>query len=82
MLVKVAREIRDNRSKIRTNVPRTKVSWRVEAVRNDAWIRAYGAPSEVEKQGIERGTYQHPELYGAPAEEGMDPGQSGRSQPR
>jgi hypothetical protein len=49
----------------------SKVSWRVEAVRNDAWVRAYGAPVEVEKQGVERGAYQHPELFGQPEERAM-----------
>ena len=45
--------------------PGGKVSWRVEAVRNDAWVRAYGAPVEVEKTGADRGAYQNPELIGA-----------------
>ena len=49
-----------------------KVSWRVEAVRNDLWVRTRGAPVEVEKQGLEKGTYQHPELYGQPPEKGMN----------
>jgi trimeric autotransporter adhesin len=49
-------------------VPNGEVSWEVKAIRNDAWVRTYGAPVEVEKQGPERGTYQHPELYGQPAE--------------
>ncbi|MBS1724640.1 MAG: hypothetical protein JSS66_16985 [Armatimonadetes bacterium] len=48
-------------------VPGKKVSWRVEAVRNDKWVRKYGAPVEMDKEGNERGTYQHPELYNAPA---------------
>lgn len=43
-----------------------KVSWRVEAVRNDRWVQAYGAPVETEKQGPEKGAYQYPELYGLP----------------
>jgi hypothetical protein len=29
-------------------------------------------PVEVEKQGREKGTYQHPELYGLSAEMGMN----------
>jgi len=49
-----------------------KASWRVEAVRNDLWVRANGAPVRADKQGRERGTYQHPELYGQPAERGMN----------
>jgi hypothetical protein len=52
--------------------PGAKVSWRVEAVRNDRWVQTRGAPVEVEKAGVERGTYQHPELYGQPPEMGMD----------
>ena len=45
-------------------------SWRVEAVRNDAWVKRHGAPVEVVKEGAEAGTYQHPELYGQPASKG------------
>jgi len=52
--------------------PGAKVSWRVEAVRNDRWVQQRGAPVEVEKQGLEKGTYQHPDLYGQPAEKGMN----------
>jgi len=52
-------------------VPGGKVSWRVDAVRNDRWVRAHGAPVESDKPAGERGTYQHPELYGEPAERGM-----------
>jgi hypothetical protein len=47
-----------------------KVCWRVEAVRNDLWVRQRGAPVEVEKPEGERGTYQHPELYDQPRERG------------
>jgi hypothetical protein len=48
-----------------------KVSWRVDAVRNDLWVRKHGAPVQVEKQGLETGKYQHPELYGMPKENGV-----------
>ena len=50
--------------------PGGKVSWRVEAVRNDRWVRKGGAPVEVAKQPGEIGTYQNPELYGQPVEMG------------
>ncbi|MBS0197114.1 MAG: hypothetical protein JSR77_10180 [Planctomycetes bacterium] len=43
-----------------------KVSWRVEAVRNDAWMRRHGAPVETIKPESERGTYQEPGLYQNP----------------
>lgn len=52
--------------------PGKKVSWRVEAVRNDRWMQQRGAPVEVEKEGLERGKYQHPEFYGLPPERGMN----------
>jgi hypothetical protein len=57
--------------RIAGGAPGATVCWRVEAVRNDRWVRAYGAPVEVEKEGLEKGTYQHPELYGQPAHMGM-----------
>lgn len=47
-------------------VPGGEVCWRVEAVRNDPWVQAGGAPVELEKPPTERGTYQHPEIYGLP----------------
>jgi hypothetical protein len=48
--------------------PNGRVCWRVEAVRNDRWVQAHGAPVESPKEAAERGTYQHPDLYGQPAE--------------
>jgi hypothetical protein len=74
--------------RIAGGAPGAKVSWRVEALRNDLWVRNRAVPMdvvrnglsiqtrampvEVEKQGVEKGTYQHPELYGQPAERGMN----------
>lgn len=49
--------------------PGLTVSWRVEATRNDAWVRAYGAPVEEAKPAERQGTYLNPELYGRPPEE-------------
>ncbi|MEX2218071.1 MAG: hypothetical protein WD749_04860 [Phycisphaerales bacterium] len=57
--------------RIAGGAPGGKVSWRVDAVRNDRWVRQRGAPVEIDKQGPEKGTYQHPELYGQPPEKGM-----------
>lgn len=51
-----------------------KVCWRVEAIRNDAWVRQHGAPVEVEKAPQERGKYQHPELFGQLDDKAMFPG--------
>ena len=72
VLAKVAREIRNGRFKIRTSAPGTKVCWEVKGTRNDPWMKQHGMPIEVEKSKAERGTYQHPELYGQPAEKGLD----------
>lgn len=70
--VKVVEEIQGNRFRIRTNSPSIKVCWRVDAVRNDAFVQKYGAPVEVKKPEREAGKYQIPELYGAPPEMGLD----------
>ncbi len=51
------------RFRIAGGVAGAKVSWRVEAARNDRWVQRYGAPVEIEKQGDEAGRTQHPELY-------------------
>lgn len=69
---KVAKKIQGNQFKIRTNAPNVEVSWEVKATRNDLWNQVYGAPTEVDKQGREKGKYQHPGLYGAPPEMGMN----------
>jgi len=58
--------------RIAGGAPGGKVSWRVEALRNDRWVQNRGAPVEVEKQGVEKGTYQHPELYNQAPEMGMN----------
>lgn len=57
-------EVTGNQFEIRGGRPNGKVFWEVKAIRNDEWMKRYGAPVEVEKQGIEKGRYQHPELYG------------------
>ncbi len=56
--------------RIAGGVPGGEVSWRVEAERNDAWMRVYRPNVIEEKTGAEKGTYQHPELFGQPAEKG------------
>ncbi|MBS1723857.1 MAG: hypothetical protein JSS66_12995 [Armatimonadetes bacterium] len=66
--VKVARKIQGNRFMIMTSAPYIEVCWEVKAIRNDLWMRKNGAPVEVEKVGLEKGTYQQPELYNQPRE--------------
>jgi len=58
--------------RIAGGAPGAKVSWEVKALRNDRWIQRCGAPVEVEKPSVERGTYQHPELFGGRTETGDD----------
>ena len=58
--------------RIAGGAPGAKVSWEVKALRNDLWVRTRGAPVEVDKEGLEKGTYQHPELYGQRKERGMN----------
>ncbi len=70
--VKVRQEIKEGRFQIRTSTANTKVSWRVDADRNDVYVRNFKPKDVVEKQGRERGTYQHPELYGMPKERGTN----------
>ncbi len=60
--------------RIAGGVPGGRVSWRVEAVRNDRWMCERGAPVEVAKEGRERGKYQNPEFYGQPPQMGMNYG--------
>ena len=59
------------RFRIAGGAPGGKVSWRVEAIRNDRWAQRRGAPVEIDKPAVEKGTYQHPELYDQPAEKSM-----------
>lgn len=44
-------------------MPNGRVSWRVEARRNDAWARSRAMPVELPKPESERGNLQHPDLY-------------------
>lgn len=69
----IAAEIEKNEFLIAGGEPGMKVSWEVKGVRNDPYVRAYGAPVEVEKPEEERGRYLHPELYGQPAESNLRP---------
>ncbi|GBC92488.1 hypothetical protein HRbin15_00958 [bacterium HR15] len=67
----IAQEVQGNRFKIAGGVPGKKVSWRVEAIRNDRWVQHYGYQTEQEKPREQQGKYLHPELYGQPKERGI-----------
>ena len=68
----VSQKIQGRRFQVRTSAPNTEVSWRVDADRNDLYIRNRRPMDVVEKEGLERGKYQHPELYGKGPEQGME----------
>lgn len=64
VMTKVVRKVEGNTFVIRTSAPRVEVSWRLEGVRNDPYMRLHRRPVVQDKNQSERGTYQHPELYG------------------
>jgi len=64
----IAEEVANKQFKIATNAARVKVSWQITAVRQDAYAKAHPIAVEQEKAATEKGFYQHPELYGQPAE--------------
>lgn len=70
----IAEEIKDNSFTIAGGRPGMKVSWQVTARRNDLYMRAHPFVVEKDKSERERGRYSNPELYGAPAEQGIFPG--------
>jgi hypothetical protein len=67
----IAAEIANGKFSIKTDKPNVKVSWQVTGVRHDAWANAHRIPVEQLKPEKERGSYLHPELYGAPAEKSI-----------
>lgn len=67
----IAEEISGGRFTIAGGKPGSKVSWTVTAVRQDPFAKAHPLAVEVEKPEEERGSYLHPELYGAPKEAGL-----------
>ena len=60
----IGEEVQGNKFIIRSSEPNLKVSWMVTAVRNDPYARANRIIPVVDKEGDEKGTYLHPELYG------------------
>ena len=63
---RVAREIAGNAFVIETSVPRTRVSWQVTGIRQDAWANANRILVEEPKPDAEHGYYLHPEVFGQP----------------
>ena len=67
----IAMKMKGNRFKIAGGKPNAEVSWQVTGIRQDAWANAHRIPTEEDKPLQERGTYLHPELFGAPASQGI-----------
>jgi len=63
----IAQKVNGNRFKIAGGQPGSEVSWQVTGIRHDAWANAHRIPVEIAKPSAERGSYIHPELFGAPA---------------
>lgn len=68
----VSEEIQNNRFTIKTDKPNVKVSWQVNGIRNDPYVKAHPVQVEVEKTGAERGKYIHPKEYGVSETLGID----------
>jgi hypothetical protein len=68
----VAEKVKHNRFTIKTNAANVEVSWQVTGVRSDAMMREHPFKSEENKPERERGSYLSPELFGKPAERGVD----------
>jgi hypothetical protein len=60
-------ELHNGRFVIRTDEPRTKVSWMLTGIRDDAYARANRIPVISEKRGADRGRYLFPQGFGKPA---------------
>lgn len=67
----IAQTITDNRFRIAGGAVGATVSWQVTGIRHDPYAEANRIPVEEEKPSAEVGTYLHPEVYGAPAEQGV-----------
>jgi hypothetical protein len=67
----IAREIADNAFMIAGGTPGMKVSWQVTGIRQDPYAEAHRILVEEMKPPHERGLYDHPEVYGRPASEGV-----------
>jgi hypothetical protein len=67
----VSQKVQGNRFEIATSQPNVEVSWQVTGIRHDAFANANRIPTEVEKQGNERGHYLHPAAFNAPVSMGL-----------
>jgi hypothetical protein len=61
-----------SRFKIAGGTSGMKVSWQVTGIRQDPWANVNRIQVEEDKPANERGYYLHPDLYGQPAENGIN----------
>lgn len=69
--VYIASEIALNQFTIAGGQANMKISWLVTGIRQDAWANKHRIPVEEIKTGTDKGKYHHPELFGAPKEQGI-----------
>src|SRR5579872_1222280 len=74
----IAQEISGNRFRIAGGTAGAKISWMVTGIRHDAYAAANPLVVEADKIPMDRGYYLHPELYGAPPEQGIEWGRMPR----
>jgi hypothetical protein len=69
----VAQEVKGNTFKIAGGEPGSKVSWQVTGIRHDPYAEQNRIQVEVDKAPTDKGSYLHPEVYGKPQTERIDP---------
>jgi uncharacterized protein YxjI len=68
----ISKEIVNNKFEIATNQPNVKVSWQVQGVRNDPYMKnTFDLKMEEDKPASIKGKYFHPESYGLPQSMGV-----------
>lgn len=78
----VAQLVKNNRFKIAGGKPGASVSWTVIGIRNDRFVKKYGAQTERQKSEEYKGTYLQPELYNQPASKGQIYSETLNAQPK
>jgi hypothetical protein len=69
----ISKEIVNNKFEIATSQPNVKVSWQVQGVRNDPYMKnTYDLKVEDDKPASIKGKYFHPESYGLPQSMGVN----------
>ncbi|MEQ1822456.1 MAG: hypothetical protein ABL949_08095 [Fimbriimonadaceae bacterium] len=70
-LVKVVEELKDQKFKIKTSVPNTKVSWQITGRRHDPTSEQFPLMVERDKGPLEKGKYLVPAAYGKDGKRGL-----------